>query len=107
MAKVETEDYMRVRDRGYTIDEEKVPEVLQMIRNGGKDAREALLAAAYQTYEAIADDIVTSIIYGLSYDYMRIYVREIPIDKNSFYGYRRKTISIWAIMHVEDEKKKE
>lgn len=89
---------MRIKNAGYMIDEGHVQQILQAVRQGGLEMRNALMCAAYQTYSEIADDLYISILYGLSYDYMTTYVREIPLNKYSFYGYRRKVISMLGKM---------
>lgn len=89
---------MRQKDIGYDIGDRQIRDVLAQIRGGGEDARHRLISACTKSYEPLADDLALSILYGLSYEQIREHVRDIPIDKNSFYGYRRKAISLYVRM---------
>lgn len=92
---------MRTREAGYAIADDKVQEVFARIQNGGIEARQSLIEIAYRVYaeKVIADDLYLSIIYGYSYDYIEAHLHTIPLERRTWYGYRRKIISIWAIAH--------
>ena len=90
---------MRTRKRGYELKEGlTVDEVIESARKGDSEAEMALYCAAMVTYPELAEDLYESIRKNLSYDYMDRYMHPIHINKGSFYAYRRKTLSIYAIM---------
>ena len=86
---------MRTRDRGYEdygIRDGEERRLMDEARQLGH--RKELRDAAYQANPGIAEDIIYSIINGLSFDRLS-QIRDIPAKKDDFYAYRRKTLAIF------------
>ena len=90
---------MQTQHTGYLISDDDVEAVYQAIQKGGEETHLSLMIICYNTYKEIAIDLFTSIAFGLSYDYMTTYMHDINISRNMFYAYRRKVLSVWAIMN--------
>lgn len=77
-------------DYGLSNGEEKqVLEWLQKIHS--TEERQVIYDLALDTKASIADDLVYSLVNGISYDKLCV-VKNISYSKNDFYGYRRKLI---------------
>lgn len=63
-------------------------------RENEYEIRLVLHDAAYKANKYIAEDIVYSIVYGISYDEISK-VHYIPIKRTDFYGYCRKCLAIF------------
>lgn len=86
---------MRTRDRGYEdygIRDGEERQLMELARSTCH--RKALRDAAYQANTGIAEDIIYSVVNGLSYDRLS-QIRDIPAKKDDFYAYRRKALAIF------------
>ncbi len=92
---------MRVKEMTYDdygITEEEQNELKNLCRKcNDEQIYLALCHSAWLSNKEIADDLVYSLINGLSYEKMCI-IKHIPIGRNSFYAYRQRTIATFKIM---------
>lgn len=90
---------IRNRDRSYSeygISEAESKEIIKYIRSGNMTDEEEhlLLKSAIEANSSIFPDIYASIRSGISYENMTR-IKNVPISKPDFYGYRRKAIAIF------------
>ena len=85
---------MSLRDSDFGISIEQYKSICQRIQNGEIKEHDSLNAAAVEANPSIAEYLVKSIEESLSYEKMSA-GNYIPINKNDFYAYRRKCISIF------------
>lgn len=77
-------------DYGITKDEEE--RLKALCREPNPRTRSLLHTAAYTVNPQLACDIIYSLVNTLSYDKICL-IRDIPIKRDDFYGYRRKTLA--------------
>lgn len=87
---------MRTRDKNYAdygLDKKSVKALLQLCR----DTRyyHILSESAQEVYPMIALELTNSLHLGWSWETLDT-KKYVPIDSNSFYGYRRKTLWVFA-----------
>lgn len=80
------------RDYGFKHGEEKY--VKYLAREPNYEQRLLLFDSAYSANQAIAEDIIFSIVSGTSYDEI-MKIHYIPVTRVDFYGYSRKTLAIY------------
>ena len=85
---------MSLRDSDFGISIEQYKSICQRIQNGEIQEHDLLNAAAVEANQSISEYLVKSIEESLSYEKMSA-GNYIPINKNDFYAYRRKCISIF------------
>ena len=90
---------MRTRETGYDdygLSDTQVKETLKYCRGPDftEEDAEALFECAMEVYPGLAFDICFSIRYNVSYDRMDV-AKYMYATKDSFYGYRRKVISMF------------
>lgn len=87
---------MRVREKGYNdygLTNEEVKRVYRWCEGlHSTDDRAKLYSLALETKSYIADDLVYSLVKGLSYDDLAK-ISHIGCTKNDFYAYRRQLVS--------------
>ena len=88
---------MRTRDKtyadyGFQRNEEKY--IKYLARQPSYEQRLLLFDSAYSANQAIAEDIIFSIVSGTSYDEI-MKILYIPVTRVDFYGYSRKTLAIY------------
>lgn len=88
---------MRTKDKGYSQygferGEEKYYKFLA--REHDYEKRMILHRAAFEANDSISEDIIFSIVGGVSYDEISK-IHYIPISRTDFYGYCRKTLAIF------------
>lgn len=82
---------MGYKDYGLTQGQEK--EVCEWLkRHHGTEERKIIYDMALDVKASIADDMVYSLVNGLSYDRLSV-IKNISYSKNDFYAYRRKLVS--------------
>lgn len=86
---------MSVRDSDYGMNKEEYKKICQYCQSEGFNQHDLLQECAMDSNSSIADYLVESIEYALSYERMsgRHYI---PINKYDFYAYRRKCIALFA-----------
>lgn len=88
---------VRTREKGY-IDygfesgEEK--KIMNYCSDGHFSEHDILLQAAVSANPCIASDLYYSIVNGVSYEAIEK-IKQIPLSKSDFYGYRRKCLGIF------------
>lgn len=85
---------MNLRNSDFGITIEQYKSICQRIQNGEIQEHDLLNAAAEEANPSIVEYLVKSIEESLSYEKMSA-GNYIPINKNDFYAYRRKCISIF------------
>ena len=85
---------MNLRNSDFGISIEQYKSICKRIQNGEIKEHDSLNAAAVEANPSIAEYLVKSIEESLSYEKMSA-GNYIPINKNDFYAYRRKCISIF------------
>ena len=85
---------MSLRDSDFGISIEQYKSICQRIQNGEIQEHDLLNAAAVEANQSISEYLVKSIEESLSYEKLSA-GNYIPINKNDFYAYRRKCISIF------------
>ena len=80
------------RDYGFRHGEEKY--IKQLAMQPGYEQRLLLYDSAYEANNALADDVIYSIISGVSYDEI-IKIKYIPATRADFYGYCRATLALF------------
>ena len=85
---------MNLRNSDFGITIETYKSICQRIQNKEIQEHDLLNAAAVEANPSIAEYLVKSIEESLSYEKMSA-GNYIPINKNDFYAYRRKCISIF------------
>ena len=87
---------MRTRDKSYSdygLSKHEVKYLLKLCKD--LSLRSSLNESAKEVYPEIALELANSLAFGWSWESMNA-KNYIPIDENSFYGYRRKTLWIFA-----------
>lgn len=80
------------RDYGFQHNEEKY--IKYLARQPNYEQRLLLYDAAYAAEPTLADDIVYSIVSGVSYDEI-LKIHYIPVKRTVFYGYCRSTLALF------------
>lgn len=99
---------MRLRLMGYN-DYEFAPneekELMAYIKSASFTAHKELLEFATLTYRELAPTIYYSLVSGASYEKLET-INYMPITKNDFYAYRRKTLAMIRdyLDAIEDKK---
>lgn len=77
----------------YGLTDSKAQELIKYCRSGRFCEHDILLECAQQSNQSIAQYLVETITHKISYE--KLVTRySVPIDKNSFYGYRRKCVAL-------------
>lgn len=85
---------MSIRESKYNMSKNEYRQICDYCRSDKFDQKDLLIECAVESNSSIAGYLVESIIYSLSYE--KISGKHyIPINKNDFYAYRRKCISIF------------
>lgn len=87
---------MRIREKKYKdygIDTTEKEKILDFCKNANAYERKLIFQAAVCSNPDIAEYLCESLTKGISYD-MIFKKKYVPIGRDDFYGYRRKTISI-------------
>lgn len=85
---------MRSRDVDYGFRPGEINYLKSIARENDYAKRLTLHAAAYEANKYVSEDIVYSIVNGLSYETITR-AHYIPINKNDFYAYCRKCLAIF------------
>lgn len=88
------------REYGFAHGEDKYYKFLA--REHDYTKRMILHRAAYEANPSISEDVIFSIVSGVSYDEITK-IHYIPISKSDFYGYCRKTLAIFRDRLKEEE----
>lgn len=72
--------------------ERKNESLQELAREPNYEQRLLLYDSAYEVDTAIANDIIYSIVHGISYDDIRK-IRYIPVEKSAFYGKCKMTLA--------------
>lgn len=86
------------RDYGFKHGEEKY--IKYLAREPNYEQRLLLHDSAYEANLAIAEDIIFSIVNGVSYDEI-MKIHYIPATRIDFYGYCRKTLALFRDKIIE------
>lgn len=89
---------MRTRHLGYAdygIGEEERKELFRMCRSTDRDTEQALMEAAHESNEAIADELYQSLHDGVSYEHLDAVRGLLPVSKEDFYAYRRQALYLF------------
>lgn len=74
--------------------------IKRLAREPNYELRLLLYDSAYEVDAAIANDIIYSIVHGISYDDIRK-IRYIPVGKSAFYDKRKMTLAqFWDRMRI-------
>lgn len=88
---------MRTRTKwiaDYGISGEEAKQLYDMCKNPDKQLTEMLVEITHEVNEGIANNLLISLISGLSYDKMETHVGLLYCRKEDFYGYKRKCIAV-------------
>lgn len=87
---------MRTRNKGYKDhgfeNTEEVKRLIRYCRSEAFDMGNELLNSAISANAHLAYDILYTIVFDVSYDDL-CKIKDIPINKNDFYAYRRKALA--------------
>lgn len=98
MVRVRTREKSYI-DYGFEPGEEK--KIMEYCSDGHFSEHDLLLQSAISANPYIASDLYYSIVNGVSYESLEK-IKQIPLSKPDFYGYRRKCLAIfrnWLLLY--------
>ena len=85
---------MRTREEKYGIGKDEAESLRKYCQSASIEEQAIILRYSYESNKQIYPDIFYSLVNGLSYDKL-MKARYIPMNRNDFYGYQRKCLTMF------------